>query len=251
MLLIYGTMDCFKRDYVRESGLCPHCGRVGTLTSYTAREFGHLYYIPLIPDARYRVVMSCRRCRKCYKVRLKEVPEKIAGLLVDGMTAARAGDVHGAADAFAALMHFGGFAEVEEVLHELESVEGGRPSRLLRASAAQMRGDLLGAEEQYRAQVQVAPADWETRRRLGDLLAGNRDLLAAAEEYRAIAEGNPQDAGVRVRLADVLENLKMWDAMVVTLEEACAIEPAFTQNKVFDKRLGAARKKAARTPRAG
>ena len=73
-MIIFGDRMYWKKDVVTGWSSCDHCGTQSKNSSYTARRWGHLYYIPLIPTGPVsRVVMECVRCSQGIQYPLKEV----------------------------------------------------------------------------------------------------------------------------------------------------------------------------------
>ena len=63
-MLIYGSRMYFKKNTVKTTGECEHCGTYGNLTSYQAKKFGHLYFIPILPMGPHsQVLRECPQCR--------------------------------------------------------------------------------------------------------------------------------------------------------------------------------------------
>lgn len=63
MLLVWGAKNYSRSDVMVRRGTCDACGYAGRFQDYNASRFGHLYYIPLIPLGRKRVLSECPNCR--------------------------------------------------------------------------------------------------------------------------------------------------------------------------------------------
>ncbi len=54
---------------------CASRGKYGKNTSYTGRKWGHIYFIPLIPDGpRVRVLKQCKKCSNGVQIPEKDIP---------------------------------------------------------------------------------------------------------------------------------------------------------------------------------
>lgn len=53
-----------RRDAASRPGLCPHCKAHANLDSYTTRLFFVVFFIPLIPLKRVRIIDQCSSCQK-------------------------------------------------------------------------------------------------------------------------------------------------------------------------------------------
>src|SRR5258706_3000734 len=61
-----GTHYYGKKNLQTRPGPCPHCGRAGQLTSYDTRLWFVVFFIPVIPLARKRIIDHCRVCTRHY-----------------------------------------------------------------------------------------------------------------------------------------------------------------------------------------
>jgi len=59
-----GTWYYGKKDRMRVTDTCRHCGRTATLESYETREYFVVLFIPVIPLRRYKILDSCSACQK-------------------------------------------------------------------------------------------------------------------------------------------------------------------------------------------
>ncbi|MCB9232475.1 MAG: hypothetical protein H6581_12470 [Bacteroidia bacterium] len=62
MLIIFGKFHFSKENISTRSGRCPKCEKTGALLSFEGIKVFHLYWIPLIPYGKYRVVDECPNC---------------------------------------------------------------------------------------------------------------------------------------------------------------------------------------------
>lgn len=72
MFIIWGSTHALKRNKQTREGKCQHCGKSGMISSYDATRFFTLYFIPLVPTGKYRIIDSCPKCKRCVQVPFKE-----------------------------------------------------------------------------------------------------------------------------------------------------------------------------------
>ena len=63
-----GTHYYGKRDATSRAGTCPHCGADSKLESYTTRLWFVIFFIPIIPLKRVRLLDYCSRCSRHWAV---------------------------------------------------------------------------------------------------------------------------------------------------------------------------------------
>ena len=63
-----GTHYYGKRDAASRAGVCPHCGADSKLESYTTRLWFVIFFIPIIPLKRVRLLDYCSRCSRHWAV---------------------------------------------------------------------------------------------------------------------------------------------------------------------------------------
>jgi hypothetical protein len=88
-MIIYGWGNYNRRDYSFVRTECPCCGHKGYHKSYTSSRFFTLYFIPVIPIGRQRILSECPNCEASAaapygtwrKLNKKEVPESVATYL--------------------------------------------------------------------------------------------------------------------------------------------------------------------------
>ena len=82
------------------------------------------------------------------------------------------------------------------------------------------RGDMAGAESEYRRVVALIPCDAFARNNLGDMLRDRGDLAGAESEYRRAASLKPDDAEAHFRLGENLQHLGRLQEALVTYRRA-------------------------------
>ena len=80
-MIIYGSKMYGKSRVVETWGYCDSCGAYSKRQNYNARKWGHLYFIPLIPDGpRVRVLYECAKCSQGLHIPETEVPAMLSDL---------------------------------------------------------------------------------------------------------------------------------------------------------------------------
>ncbi|MCG8571688.1 MAG: zinc ribbon domain-containing protein [Spirochaetes bacterium] len=72
MVILYGVNHYGKENYHIEYGECQQCGQTGQLSSYDTAQFFTLFFIPLIPLGKKRIIDQCPNCKKHYEIRLSK-----------------------------------------------------------------------------------------------------------------------------------------------------------------------------------
>ncbi len=66
-MIIYGIRFGRKNNVSFENGVCQQCGAPGQLKSYDATKFFHIYWIPLIPLGKKKILQECGSCKRHYE----------------------------------------------------------------------------------------------------------------------------------------------------------------------------------------
>lgn len=253
-MIIYGSKMYGVKNVVYTHGVCDHCGHYVKQKSYDGRKFGHLYFIPLIPEGgRVRVLKECPKCNMGQHVPVDTVPglygevERLLGVCFE---AAAAGE-HTFTDpkdneqvdtgpflaqAVEVLTITGHAADVPGIIKLLEDDGAAYEA----AVAAGAYDDIQGRQEQAAAATQRAaeiapdlpypPAVLaEHARRRGDAQAWLDHLRHAHD----LVGG--QDVGLMLQMIDPLEALQRFDELVAVMEECVRLVPELGRDKKFMK----------------
>jgi hypothetical protein len=90
MLLIFGAR-LYTFTHRRGMFMCPHCHDVTSFRERTARRFGHLFFIPLIPLGSGIRFAECERCASRFRAEVLQSLEQFASQ----MSALVGGDARG------------------------------------------------------------------------------------------------------------------------------------------------------------
>lgn len=73
MFILYGIKDYNRRNGRTVFGSCEHCKSVGFQTSCDVTSYFHIYWIPIIPVGRYRIIEHCPRCKQGKKIGKRDI----------------------------------------------------------------------------------------------------------------------------------------------------------------------------------
>jgi hypothetical protein len=262
-MIIYGSRMYGRKNKIRSHGRCEHCGKVGTQNSYDGRKWGHLYFIPLIPDGgRVRVLRECTSCQKGFHIPLETLPgivESIQKTLIDVVVAIGAKEkemtVNGHTLPVVSVLGanindaycLGGEREVRLLLENLRSIKANEELLLAEAKAAEVRGDLKNADAKFgelAARSTHPVILFQAARFLRDQ-ARVPESIALGERVETML---PADLDVKQLLIDGYTSQKEWTKLALTYENCFLLAPDLKQQKPLMKAYQKACKKAGREP---
>ena len=263
-MIVFGSRMYFTKNVVKTYQLCPHCGNYAACRSYDARKFGHLYFIPLIPEGgRVRVFKECSKCKMGSHVPIGEAEKlygRVEALLPNCLEAVgenrrefAAPDSNetyntgsAASEIIDILLTTGHSEDVPGVIELLRNEGAAYETAVAESALADANGQPDQAHARMREAHESAPdelfalmtlADFE--RRAGDAESELRCLNLAQE-----IAGEP-DPLIMLNTLHPLEKLGRFDELVKTIDQAIELAPQLTQ----DKNLMKLRKKYAKKAR--
>jgi tetratricopeptide (TPR) repeat protein len=254
-----------RKNQIRSHGRCEHCGKVGVQHSYEGRKWGHLYFIPIIPEGgRVRVVRECKSCRKGFHIPLENVPrlvESIQKTLIDAVVAIGAKEnemtVDGHSQAVVSVLSvnirdaycLAGESEVQLLLENLKLVKADNELLLAEAKMAEVRGDLKNAEAKFGelAGRSTHPIILYQAARFFHQQARLPEATGLGERVESML---PADLDVKQLLIECYMSRKEWAKLALTYENCFSIAPDLKQQKPIQKAYKKACKKAGREPQA-
>ncbi|MEO1236887.1 MAG: hypothetical protein AAFX76_08880, partial [Planctomycetota bacterium] len=266
-MIVYGSRMYFVRNVVKTWNACPHCGKYGKCRSYDGRRFGHLYFVPLIPEGggRKRVFKECGKCKTGTHVPLPEAEAmygRIESLLPRCVEAAGRGErgfrekpedaemrTGPAVAEMIDLLHTTGHAgDVPGVIELLRSEGAAYETAVAECVDADTHGEPEAAERAMERARRAAPDEVMPALWLSDFAArGGRidDQLRYLDEAIALA---PDDMGLLLTKAGVLESQKRFVEAHPLLERCLEEMPALRGDKALMKRHKKAAKAAGVKP---
>ena len=242
MFFIYGTGHRFKKKVAEEYGVCSKCGKRPLLKYYTARNCVCIFWIPVFPFNKFRVLRRCPECEHLDVLSIPDCEEAVAKTAASAQEAAGAGDVDKAIEGALELMRLGGFDEAQKVLDGLSRED----ARVLLAlgRAAAMQWEDKEAAEYFQKVIDADASNAEAHFRLGQLLVRGMELEKGLPELRKAAELDPKSVEIRRALMEGLEWDYQWPELVQVMEEIAELSPETAQTDYFTELLEIARKKA-------
>jgi tetratricopeptide (TPR) repeat protein len=268
-MIIYGSRMYGKKNVVTGFGSCDHCGAYGKLTSYNARKWGHIYFIPLIPEGPHvRVVKECKACGRGMHVPVEKVAATIANLRASmdrALAALAGGQAHFQGEGDREQISCAGFLSgtvdllyclqadehVEQLLSSLREGNHQAAYQLVTGSIREFGGEPDAAGEAYVEAAKAAPDDPLPVTMLGDLCFNRKDLEKAQAFYERARELAPEGLSVLQSLLGVYEARKDHEHLAETYERIFDLVPELRADKKLFKAYKKACKNAGRQPVGG
>lgn len=262
-MIIFGTRMYGRKNEVRSHGRCPHCGRMGKQTSYDGRKWGHLYFIPIIPEGgRVRVFQECASCRKGMHVPIEKLSGIVEGLTTTmGRVVAATGaketevEIDGRRRPVAAVVNsvvgevhcLLGPQEVVRFLDRLREARADEELVLAEAKAAETAGRTKEADGKYHELAGRSKNPvmlYQAARFLRDQ-ARIAEAVAVAERLEMMAV---TDLDVKQLLIDCYGAQREWAKLATAYENCFLIAPDLMKAGAIRKAYKKACKKAGREP---
>ena len=262
-MIIYGSRMYFKKNVVTSVGRCEHCGKFGKQTSYDGRKFGHLYFIPLIPEGgRVRVLRECKSCQMGIQMpyeNLENVLANVRETLNQAIVAIGAGEetftmgdqeVNSVGSIAVNLEDYYclcGESTAKEVIGNLRAIGAEREASFGEAKIAETAGKWEAATQHYRTARDFSEhthIEYHFAQYLSNTGKSAEAIPIAEKVERQLVE----DLSVKQLLIDCYEVQKDWNKMVGTYENSFLIIPELKSDKNIYKKYKKACKKAGRAP---
>ena len=268
-MIIFGSRAYFRTKRVTQHGFCENCNGFAKLRSYTAMNFVHVYFIPVIPiSGRKRNHKMCPKCNTGRELTPDGLEQLLLGLKersADALVAIQSGDetfgeihlqteqadncvdfLRGAFD----YLYAGGEREFcENIVSSLSGPDAAYPREMLGASLATMDGKIDAAIDRYESAATADSSQHAPHAQRGHLLVVRKRREEAIEAYRralAITTEPGDQVGLHLQIADEQMTLKNFDQAAESYEAAIAIVPDLASDKAVAKSLKKAKKKSGR-----
>ena len=238
MILIYGTYHLFKGHKVSDRAACAHCGQQNRIVeSYTAWEFFHLYYFPVIPLGRLRAVLKCPSCSRFYKFAPKG--KKITKEIEDRRNAAMSqigGNINATLGDVVTLTHLGDFEGVKNLLDQLSSRNAGYHA-LAQGRYYELRKMPREAQESFQEAVRSNPDSAAARFWFGRFLLHQYRESEAIAEFQQAAKLAPgyEYCDMLASLIELRKRQSKWQGLMSIMDEVVRLEPNRMNDKKFAK----------------
>ncbi len=260
-MIIFGSRMYFRKKVVRSFGQCAHCGVYGKQVSYQARNFGHLYFIPLIPlGGRTQVLNECKRCSMGVQLPIANleslvprVTEQFRSWIMEIQEGKNVVDTDdGETENVGVLI--AGILENLFCLGEIQSIES--ISEILRSQGMdyenhlvlgrwyELQGDLQNAAASYESAHQQKPDDPVVLNQLATVLVNQGNSNEAINAYGKLLVLDPTDLGAIVGISSIHEAAKDFPHIVESYDQIFALRPDLVQDKSMKKTYKKACKKS-------
>lgn len=253
-MIVYGSRMYFKSNVVKAFGTCEHCGNYGKNTSYQARKFGHLYFIPLIPmGKKSQIVRECKSCNMGAHIPLEQY-EPLADSLSDRfkswITAIGDGQTEVVVSEGEEPVNIGilisGILEDLYCLKEVESIDSiqmifdsnnmGFEKEIVNGQWSELKGDLGQASLNYQAALKQRPRDIAALYRLGNLELKRKNVDEAEAVFMKYLVEAPEDMfPIYVELASAYERQKNYPKIVKAYDVLFELNAAMLGQKPMKK----------------
>jgi tetratricopeptide (TPR) repeat protein len=263
-MIIYGSKMYGKKNVVQGWGYCDSCGAYGQKTSYNARKWGHLYWIPLIPDGpRVRVVNECKKCSQGIHLPETEIPALLADLhkrLENAQSALLAGKKEFneggtmisctacLSDAIDTIYSLSAEDHARQVLTTLQQNGLTYAYHIVNGEALESQGKLDEAAKSYCQAADCDPNDTRPLLLLGAVHLNNNDHEEARLIYERALELSEEKFPVLQVLITVYGALNDHAKLSETYEQCFKLITELTQDKKVVKAYKKACKNAGRQP---
>jgi hypothetical protein len=252
-MIIYGSRMYFKKNVVRSYGECEHCGRYGKNTSYQAKKFGHIYWIPLIPmGAASQVLRECKSCSMGSHIPTQQLEPMIDGLsdqFKSWIVAITEGKTELETDPDSPPTNIGvliaGILEDLYCLKEIENVESITnvfdannmhfERDLVLGRWHELQGDLDQSKLSYQAAVRAKPSEGATIYLLALVELKRNDLPAAEAAFQQYLQLHPEDVSAHIELLGAYEVKKDFPKIVETCDILFEKLPELMEQKKIKK----------------
>lgn len=230
-----GTWYYGKKNVQQYQGVCRACNRITTLTSYDTRLFVVVFFIPVVPLGRKRIIEECAACRSHHAMPLGDW-ERAQRRAQEAIEAYRRSptDPTLADEAVGACLGYRMAPAFAELAPEIERYLASDAKTLcLLAAAHDLFGRLRESERLLLAALQVQD-DYETRELLADCLL-RQDRPNEAEPYlwHIVEEGIPDRVNLLYQLAQGYQIRGEHDKALTVFQHCEAVNPGIAEDKVF------------------
>lgn len=269
-MIIYGSRMYGVKNVVKSVGFCEHCGDYTTFKSYTGRRWGHLYFIPLIPESGHvHVLKECKTCDKGNHIPIdsvstiieacrKDIGEAV-GALAKNKYVYSGKDERGnfieipCIDSIIAsvdmLYNFGEKEDVGVLLCELQEKKMLYVFYIMNGIVLELEGKLDRALEEFKKAFENNPDNNISAYRLmGNTLFLMGKLHDALEYYEKMLKMTDDKLDIYLNLLNVFGGLKNHLALAETFEKCFEESKELAKDKKFVKQYKKACKKAGRKP---
>lgn len=208
-----GTGYYGRTNVSARNGRCEFCNRDAKLTSYDTREWFSVFFIPLIPMTKYRIMEQCSSCRRHRRLPQQEFQQQLDEQIAPFRAAIQASPT----DALAhekLILALSGFRMLNEAEAAARAAVAALPQNSIlnriTGDILWMKGDLGGAAAFLRRATNLDPTDRAARTSLGSVLYFERNFAEAARQLEEARRLAPDDRTVIYTLGECYVQLDRW-----------------------------------------
>lgn len=263
-MIIYGSRVYGRKNTVKGFGVCSHCGRYCKHESYSGRKWGHLYFIPLIPDGPpSRFIQMCSSCDTGSSIPEDQIPALVADLrkkseLCFAAVFSGAKDFQADGRTYDCVQYLKSMLLDLQCLNDTEYVriaiaaleQKGQTyaHNMLKAAMCEFNGDIAGAQQAIELAMKADPNDELPFFWLGNMSMYKGNFENAKLCLEKCLMMTDDKLSVLDSLMTVYENLKEWEKLVETYEAAFRLQPSTAGDKALYKGYAKACKKIKKEP---
>lgn len=263
-MIIFGSRMYGKKFVVEGWGYCDNCRKYVKTSNYNAREWGHIYFIPIIPSKTpMRVIRECSKCHRGNHIPEIETPailnelkthsDNALSALIDGE---KVFSDNGKEISYAAslannveLLYCLNEADyVSKLIENLQAHGLNYTLELVTGKSLEFQGKFDEAMHSYRQAALHEPQEVAPLLYFGLVYLRQKDYIRARPIYEKALELTDDKISVLQILLMVYENIKDHGALAETYEEIYKISPNISQDKKIMKAYNKACNKAGREP---
>ncbi|QDV50309.1 Tetratricopeptide repeat protein [Gimesia fumaroli] len=252
-MIIYGSRMYFKENVVNSQGTCEHCGHYTSQTSYEARKFGHIYFIPLFPAGpRSQILNECGKCGMGTHIPLEQmepIREDIRGNFKNWIEQVQSGknEIHLDDDPepinvgllfSGALENLYLLQEIDDansILAVLKSQEMHHEAEIVSARWHEIQGNLDRAVQSYQAAHELSPEDIFILYRIGKMERLMGKTGKAMQAFEKCLSIEPDNLDVIIEIAGIHENANDYPKIVETYDKIYDLRPDLVSEKGMKK----------------
>ncbi|MCA9104887.1 MAG: hypothetical protein R3B96_05595 [Pirellulaceae bacterium] len=266
MFVIYGSRYYFQQRSVKSFGQCLACNGFGWQKSYDGSNFGHLYFIPLIPlGSRKRVLKLCSSCNQMLLVD-QPVSIDMANSMIEScrqaIESAKQGQTtlpsnEGEPEPIDSFL----FSSVD-MLVALDATDQLTPLieqlsldpsmkyyySVMNAALGHTKGPKPEVEALYLEAIENADDPDFMMAMLARYYFSAGQVDQAITSYEHVSQMHPQDPHPILVLVDLYTNTRQFDKAAEKWEQVFQLHPALMQDKKSWKLYAKVCKKAGRQP---
>ncbi|MCG3138201.1 MAG: hypothetical protein HJJLKODD_02062 [Phycisphaerae bacterium] len=266
-MIVYGSRMYGVRNVVLSHGECEKCGHYGELKSYDGRRWGHIYFIPLIPEGKpVRILKECKKCNSASSIPLADLDKVLTATresVEHCLQAVEAGKNHFQLPGQAEKLPTGHFlrshveslfilsaaADIEVLYQRLEAAGAGHELLMAQSMHCELCGELNDSATFLEQAVDESDDPAVTLYLLARIYqsAGRHaEVVSTCEKCLNLAG---DDLSVYLLMADSLDALQDYPRQNEILQKCVQLAPDLQTNKKFMKLVNKSRKKAEKAAR--